>query len=123
MTSCTQIQGNAIVAMWSTFHPDYVFQRWHIFIVSVIEMWICCGVVLFFNSALPRINMVGMILLVSGFFITVLVCAIMPSTTGSGYASNSSVWRDFENSTGYGSNGFAFLLGMLNGAWVSLEAL
>ena len=41
----------------------------------------------------------------------------MPHTTGSGYASSTSVWSDWENSTGYSSNSFVFLLGMLNGAY------
>lgn len=41
----------------------------------------------------------------------------MPSYTGEGYASNSFVWTDFNNLTGYSSNGFVFLAGMLNGAY------
>lgn len=104
------------MAMWSSFHPNYVFQRWHVFIISIIEMWLACGVLIFFNKALPRIFLVGIVVLLSGLFVTIVVCAAMPSTTGSGHASNESIWREFENTTGYGSSGFAFLLGMLNGA-------
>ena len=62
-----------------------------------------------------------------------MVCAIMPvsrmqlrycpitkppkSTTGSGYASHSFVWSEWNNQTGYSSNGFVFFAGMLNGAF------
>lgn len=46
-----------------------------------------------------------------------MVCAIMPSTTGEGHASSSNVWSDWDNETGYTSNGFVFLAGMLNGAF------
>ncbi|EGC41688.1 choline transporter [Histoplasma capsulatum var. duboisii H88] len=33
------------------------------------------------------------------------------------FASNDFVWRDWENQTGYSSNGFVFVAGMLNGAY------
>lgn len=46
-----------------------------------------------------------------------MVLAIMPSTNGSGYASSKSIWADWSNQTGYASNGFVFLAGMLNGAF------
>ena len=41
----------------------------------------------------------------------------MPSTNGYGYASNSFVWTDFENLTGWSSNGLVFVMGILNGAY------
>lgn len=47
--------------------------------------------------------------------ITIVVCAVMPSRTG--HASHSFVWKDWTNDTGYSSNGFVFLAGMLNGAY------
>jgi choline transport protein len=46
-----------------------------------------------------------------------MVLAIMPSTTGKGYATNEFVWGNWMNGTGYSSNGFVFLAGMLNGAF------
>lgn len=39
------------------------------------------------------------------------------STTGAGYASHNFVWLEWQNDTGYSSNGFVFLAGMLNGAF------
>lgn len=41
----------------------------------------------------------------------------MPSTAGDGHASTAFVWRDWQNQTGYTSDGFVFLAGMLNGAY------
>ena len=49
---------------------------------------------------------------------TVLVCAIMPKVNGTPYASNDFVWKDWNNQTGWSSNGFVFLAGMLNGTFV-----
>jgi choline transport protein len=46
-----------------------------------------------------------------------MVLVIMPSQTGKGYATNSFVWTEWNNETGYSSNGFVFLAGMLNGAF------
>ena len=54
--------------------------------------------------------------ILAGALITIIVCATMPKFHG-GYASNRFVWRDWQNSTGYESDGFVFLLGMLNGAF------
>lgn len=41
----------------------------------------------------------------------------MPSRSGAGYASNDFVWKGWTNMTGYSSDGFVFLAGMLNGAF------
>ena len=49
----------------------------------------------------------------AGVLVTIIVCAIMPQR----HAQSASVWRDWQNATGYESNGFVFLLGMLNGAF------
>jgi amino acid transporter len=56
---------------------------------------------------------VGLVLILGGCFTTIVVTAAMPDQ----HATSSSVWRDWINSTGYGSNGFVFLMGMLNGAF------
>jgi hypothetical protein len=115
--SMSSILANLLTSMWALFHPDYTFHRWHAFIAYLIMTWITCACVLFANRLLPAINQLGLIFILAGVVVTILVCAIMPSTTGSGHASNDFVWRDFENLTGYSSSGFAFLSGMLNGAY------
>lgn len=40
-----------------------------------------------------------------------------PHTTGSGYADSSFVWAQWNNQTGYSSDGFVFMAGLLNGAY------
>jgi choline transport protein len=83
----------------------------------MIITWVCCLVVMFANRALPTLTKLGLVLILSGCFITILVCAIMPSRTGKGYASSSFVWKDWQNQTGWTSDGFVFCAGMLNGAY------
>ncbi|PQE26853.1 hypothetical protein CJF31_00003568 [Rutstroemia sp. NJR-2017a BVV2] len=113
----TSITANIVVAIFSVHHPDYSIMRWQIFIVHVIITWIACFIVLFANKALPMINNIGLFFILAGVFITIVVCAIMPRTNGNGYATSSFVWADWANVTGYSSNGFVFLAGMLNGAF------
>jgi amino acid transporter len=103
--------------MYALFHHDFVIQRWQVFVAYLICIWSCCFIVLFANKALPTIESLGGFLVVAGVIITILVCSIMPHTTGSGYASTAFVWQQWENETGYSSNGFVFCLGMLNGAF------
>ena len=64
------------------------------------------------------IEQLSLILVVGGVFVTVLVCAIMPKVNGTPYASNDFVWKDWSNQTGWSSNGFVFVAGMLNGTFV-----
>ena len=60
----------------------------------------------------------SVVAVVGGVFVTIIVCAIMPSVKGKPYASNEFVWRKWENETGWTSNGFVFMAGCLNGAYV-----
>lgn len=115
--SMSSILANQILAMYGLYHPDFIAARWMVFVVYVILTWMCCATVMFANRCLPMINNIGLFLILAGCLISVLVCAIMPSTTGSGYATNAAVWDAWDNQTGYTSNGFVFLAGMLNGAY------
>jgi choline transport protein len=115
--SVSSIASQIIIGMYGIHHPDYVPERWHVFIGQVVISWMCCCTVLFANRTLPALNSVGVIFILGGVFTTILVCVIMPHTTSSGYATTSFVWLEWSNQTGYTSNGFVFLAGMLNGAF------
>ncbi|QDS70803.1 hypothetical protein FKW77_004595 [Venturia effusa] len=105
--------------MYGLYHVDtYVFQRWHVYVTYLIVTWLCCCIVLFGNRALPAVNQLGLFFILAGVFITIIVCAAMPGKSGRpGHATTSFVWKDWVNSTGYSSDGFVFLMGMLNGAY------
>lgn len=115
--SISSIVSNQIISMYGLFHEGYAYERWHVFIVYLIITWLSCAIVLFSNRALPAITNVGLFFILAGVFITILVCAIMPSKTGKGYASNSFVWKDWQNQAGWSSDGLVFCAGMLNGAF------
>jgi amino acid transporter len=107
------ILANQIIAMYGLFHQNYVYERWQVYVTYLLVTWLCCSVVLFANRALPYINQFGLFFILAGVLITIIVCAAMPDK----HASTGFVWRDWVNSTGYGSDGFVFLMGMLNGAY------
>jgi choline transport protein len=111
------ISGNIVVAMYGIYRPEYVPERWHIFIAYLVLTWICCCTVLFANHVLPMANNIGLFFILAGVLITIIVCAVLPYATGSSYASSPFVWANWSNQTGYSSNGFVFLAGMLNGAY------
>lgn len=116
LAGTAQIVAGQTVSMYKAFHPEFTTQRWHVFLAYLVCTWVCCLVVLYLNRALPMFATMDGILIIVGVLVTIIVCAVMPHFHGS-YASNEFVWRDWQNTTGYGSNGFVFLLGMLNGAY------
>lgn len=103
--------------MYSLFHPDFQAQPWHVFVSYLACTWVSCFIVLFANKALPFVGNLGLFLIIAGVFITIVVCAVMPYINSVPHASNSSVWIDWKNQTGYTSDGFVFVAGMLNGAY------
>ena len=109
----SQISSAQTVSMYSAFHPGFVTQRWHVFVAYIVCIWLSTFVVIFANRALPLVTTFAGFLVLVGVLITIIVCASMAPV----HASNAFVWRDWQNTTGYGSDGFVFLLGMLNGAF------
>lgn len=118
VATIANITGNIVVQIYGLYHPDFSPERWHVFVSGLIITWCCCCVVLFANRALPAINNAGGFFVIGGVLITIIVCAVMPGKSGgSGYATNDFVWKDWSADIGYSSNGFVFLMGMLNGAF------
>lgn len=112
-----QIVAAQSVSMYAVMHDGFETARWQVFVTYIILAWIACFTVLYMNRTLPSIQMLGGFLVIAGVFVTIVLCAVLPHVTHKGYATNHSVWEDWQNETGYESNGFVFLLGMLNGAY------
>ncbi|KAL8854178.1 MAG: hypothetical protein Q9221_001101 [Calogaya cf. arnoldii] len=117
LASACQIVGAQTVSLYAAFHPEFVALQWHVFVSFLVITWVSCAIALFANRLLPLFESLGGFFTIAGVFITIIVCAAMPSSNGNGHATNGFVWRDWVNSTGYESDGFVFLLGMLNGAY------
>lgn len=113
----SNVVGNCVVQLWSMYHEDYQPKDWHTFLVFLLINWLCCGVCLFGQRWIEKTNNVLFFFVIGGWFVTVLVCAIMPGRGGRTHASNDFVWKTWVNETGYSSNGLVFVTGMLNGAF------
>ncbi|PSK60138.1 Choline transport protein [Elsinoe australis] len=116
LASSLQILGLQITSMYALYHPEYVPERSHVLAVYLICCWMLCAAVIVGNRILPHVETLGGVLCMAGFFVSVLVCAIMPGSTGGGHATATAVWKTWSNGTGW-SDGLAFCLGMLNGAY------
>ena len=103
--------------MYTLYHPNFTPERWQIFIAYLVIIWLDTAIVCFGQKYIAKFATVSGSLCLVLVFVTVLVCAIMPSQTGAGYASDSFVWTDWQNLTGWSSNGLVFLMGMINGAY------
>jgi amino acid transporter len=107
-----QITANVAVALYSVYHPDLIIQPWHVYIAYLLILWTCVGVVIFLNRLIPYLQDLGLFLVLVGGLVTIIVVAAMPPQ----HASNSFVWTDWVNGTGF-PDGVAFLTGVLNGAF------
>jgi choline transport protein len=112
LASIVYIMSELVIQMYSLYHPNYVIQSWHIFIVLLLITWVCIGVTIFFNRYLHFLQQFGLFVVVVGGLVTIVVIATMPAQ----HASSASVWSAWDNATGWPS-GFAFLAGVLNGAF------
>ncbi|KAF2182560.1 choline transport protein [Zopfia rhizophila CBS 207.26] len=112
LASITQIVSNVCVQLYFTFHPDLVIEPWHTFIAYVLITLLVTAICIFANRTIPTLQNIGMFVVIVGGLVTIIILAAMPKT----HASNSFVWKDFNNQSGY-SDGVAFLTGVLNGAF------
>ena len=117
VASMSAISGNICVQMYGLNHPDFEAKPWHVFVAYVIITWCACLAVCFGNRIMPHLNGVGIFFILSGVFVTVVVCAAMPGHGGRPpHATSAFVWKDWTANIGY-PDGFTFLAGMLNGAY------
>jgi choline transport protein len=106
-----------VLGMYGVTHPDFVVQGWHITVAYLACNWALCLFVLFGDKWLSMVESCGLLFTTSGWIISIIICAVMPSVNGNGYANSSDVWTGWQNLTGWSSNGFVFCLGMLNAAF------
>ncbi|PVH95857.1 amino acid permease [Periconia macrospinosa] len=100
-----------IVGIIALFHPTYVAERWHQFLIYIVYTVIAFLINAFMNDLLPYVNKGAITWSIAGFFIisiTVLACA------SPNYASAKFVFTDFINETGW-PDGISWLLGLLQG--------
>ncbi|PMD50300.1 amino acid transporter, partial [Hyaloscypha bicolor E] len=104
----------AIVTLW---YPDYEMQRWHQWLIYCGLVWLAIALNVFGSGLIPLFNQFLFFLAVltlSATTITLLVCS------RNHYPSSSWVFSDTTNSTGWPSDGFAFILSISNSVYAFL---
>ena len=103
--------------MYAAFHSNLVVEKWHVLVGYLVCTWLSCATVLFANRLLPMLEILGIYFIILGVLVTIIVCATMPHVNRHPYATSASVWKDWNNKTGYTNDAFVFLAGMVNGAF------
>lgn len=116
LASICQITSNVAVQLYLVFHEDLVVQPWHTYVAYILLTFFGVGFCIFFNRFIPKLQDAGLFLIVIGGLVTIIVVSAMPKQ----HASTASVFRDWDNQTGWPS-GIAFLTGVLNGTSPSIH--
>jgi len=102
-----------VTGLIALMHDDYESKRWHVFVIYLAFSTGGFLINVFANRILPIVNKAAFYWSMTGFVvisITILACA------SPNFATGEYVYSDFENLTGW-PNGFAWLLGLLQGAF------
>lgn len=107
----SSLASTLIINMISLMHGDYVYQRWHQFLIYLGVTFTSFAVNAFMQRLLPKVNGVALAWSMAGFVIisiTILACAAPD------YATGRYVFATWINETGW-PDGIAWLLGLLQG--------
>ncbi|KAF2666826.1 choline transport protein [Microthyrium microscopicum] len=112
LASIAQIEAEVSVQLYASLHTDLVIQPWHTYVAFLLLTWLSVLFCIFCNNLIPKLQNTGLFIILAGGLTTIIVLAAMPKQ----HASTATVFRDWENGTGWPS-GVAFLTGCLNGAF------
>lgn len=115
-SSLTMVSAEDIVDIYALTHQGFETKPWHVFVTHLLIIWGCCAILLFGNKFLPHINDALMVLIIGGWLVTIIV-GVMAGQSPRSHATSSFVWTEWQNLTGYKSDGLMFVLGMLNGSF------
>ncbi|KIW11193.1 hypothetical protein PV08_10493 [Exophiala spinifera] len=109
--SVCQFIAAMILGMVKLCHDDYVVEDWHTWLCYVGVIWTACTLVIVGSRILPAFNSFMMyfsFVALIATFVTILACA------APNYQSGAWVFSTTTNATGWKSDGFAFVLAILN---------
>ncbi|KAB8258685.1 amino acid/polyamine transporter I [Aspergillus pseudonomiae] len=105
--------GSAGVGMWQLGHPEFVPQPWHTVVAYQLINFFCY----LFNcwgKTLPAVAKVTLYISLLSFFVILVTVPACAKT----HASAAYVFGHFVNSTGWESDGMAFIVGLINPNWI-----
>ena len=109
----------AIAAMATVYHPDYVATQWQVYLIYVALTLLACTLISVFPQYLPKAEIVCFVMTCTGFVastVTVLARSDHKQTART-------VFKDWNNQSGW-NDGIAFMIGVGQGmfSWIALDA-
>lgn len=112
------ICSQAVWGLVTTFHPDFVIERWHVFLIFELVNTNSAIVNIFFLNRMPNIGTFFLVLSNLMFLAIIIVC---PSTAKT-HQSSSFVWTQWQNQTGWTNKFVVAATGLVNpGALANLR--
>ncbi|KAK5447955.1 hypothetical protein LTS15_009454 [Exophiala xenobiotica] len=108
LASLFAVTGLEITGLYSLWHPEYESKTWHVFVVFVVLNWLFAAFIQFGNKWLPLYNKIGLFFNITAWLVVIICLASIPAT----HSTNSFVWTDYSNLTGW-PNGMSFILGLV----------
>ncbi|OJJ32949.1 hypothetical protein ASPWEDRAFT_598544 [Aspergillus wentii DTO 134E9] len=105
--------GSAGVGMWQLGHPDFVIEPWHTVVAYELINFFC----FLFNCVGKSLPAVAKATLYISLVSFVVILIAVPACARP-HASASYVFGHFVNSTGWKSDGIAFIVGLINPNWI-----
>ncbi|KAF2202089.1 amino acid transporter-like protein [Delitschia confertaspora ATCC 74209] len=104
--------GSAVVGCWSLGHPEFVIQRWHVFLAYQMSN-LLCFLFNIYGKILPLVAKISLYTsLLSFLVIMITVPAVAPTHQHAKF-----VFATFINNTGWQQGGIAFIVGLVNTNW------
>ncbi|CDK28043.1 unnamed protein product [Kuraishia capsulata CBS 1993] len=117
--SLSQICAGYTFNMASVGNPDFAATQWQLYLLYVLYYFMATAVNVFASKWLSHVNNVIMACSIIGLLVSFLAILICHKA---GFRSNDFVWTDYVNSTGWSSDGLAFLLAIGNACFSLLGA-
>lgn len=105
--------GQGVVGMWQLGHPDFVPKAWHS-VVSYQVINFFCFLFNCYGKLLPGVAKITLYISLLSF----VVILITAPACANPHASGTFVFAHFVNSTGWKSDGIAFIVGLINPNWI-----
>lgn len=111
--ACNYLVATFTLGIANLNYPSYTIQRWHSVLIAYLSALLAATFNIYLSSYLPLINRVNLYWNLAGFvIITITILACNDHKQSAQF-----VFVDFENETGFESNGMAVMVGLIQCFW------
>ncbi|QLG72276.1 hypothetical protein HG535_0C06310 [Zygotorulaspora mrakii] len=108
--------GYSVLGAYSLYHVDYEPKNWHVFVIYEVFNIIMC-VMNSWGKILPFISQAGLYCSLLTYCLTFIITLACRSSQSQPWPAAESIFKDFNNTTGWSSSGISFIVGLVNPLW------